>query len=239
MRSFLVLASLAIILLFGISQNVWAPKLSPYDTEWITYHAPDEYGSTKPHELFNIQYRITNGIIESFEQIDQAFFKVELSSKNDSIFEIKIPKNYPYSNVPIEERRGGENPIMIISDGKEVTSGYKMKETNCFYVHSISFSGNKTFELGYPHLLVGLPFLGDEVPQHCINETIFLDSPLKQFKSGIPAQAIMCKQGLQSIMKINDGSPACVKPSTASRLIELGWGEPTIIIEKGWIDRSK
>lgn len=66
-----------------------------------------------------------------------------------------------------------------------------------------------------------------------------LTSPLKQFKSGIPAQAITCKQGLQSIMKINGGSPACVKPSTASRLIEIGWGEPTIIIEKGWIDRSK
>jgi len=48
--------------------------------------------------------------------------------------------------------------------------------------------------------------------------------PLKQFKSGIPAQAIKCKQDLQLIIKVKDGSPACVKPSSVSKLLVRGWG---------------
>ncbi|MBI3622869.1 hypothetical protein HY212_02190 [Candidatus Pacearchaeota archaeon] len=66
------------------------------------------------------------------------------------------------------------------------------------------------------------------------NVTSHLLSPLKQFKSGVQTHAIMCKQELQLIKKKTDSSPACVKPSTASRLIELGWGEPAVIVEGGW-----
>lgn len=58
---------------------------------------------------------------------------------------------------------------------------------------------------------------------HGQNSTNILQSPLKQFKSGILVQDVKCNQGLQLIFKSEDGSPACVKPDTAQKLIEDGW----------------
>ncbi len=53
-------------------------------------------------------------------------------------------------------------------------------------------------------------------------------SPLKQFKSGIPATKVTCNQGLQLILKAEDGSPACVKSDTAQKLIKRGWAKENI-----------
>ncbi len=51
-----------------------------------------------------------------------------------------------------------------------------------------------------------------------------LPSPLKQFKSGIPVDEISCKENLQLMVKASNENPACVKPETAEKLIERGWG---------------
>lgn len=48
-------------------------------------------------------------------------------------------------------------------------------------------------------------------------------SPLKQFKSGIKAEDVKCKEGLQLVIKSEDGSPACVTTDTATTLMERGW----------------
>ena len=48
------------------------------------------------------------------------------------------------------------------------------------------------------------------------------ESPLKQFKSGIEIDDIQCKESLTLLTK-HDGSPACVKPETAEKLIQRGW----------------
>ena len=48
-------------------------------------------------------------------------------------------------------------------------------------------------------------------------------SPLKQMKSGVSAEAVVCKEGLELIFKASNGSAACVMPSTASKLIKRGW----------------
>lgn len=50
-------------------------------------------------------------------------------------------------------------------------------------------------------------------------------TPLMQFKSGVAAKDVQCKQGLQLVIKSEDGTPACVIPQTAQRLIDLGWGK--------------
>lgn len=48
--------------------------------------------------------------------------------------------------------------------------------------------------------------------------------PLKQIKNGVPLLDVKCKEGLVLITKTSDSSPACVKPDTAQKLVELGWG---------------
>jgi len=49
-------------------------------------------------------------------------------------------------------------------------------------------------------------------------------SPLKQQDANLPPELVICKQGLQLIIKTEDNSPACVKPETAMKLVERGWG---------------
>lgn len=51
-------------------------------------------------------------------------------------------------------------------------------------------------------------------------------SPLKQFKLGIKAEDVKCKQNFQLVIKSRDHSPACVKPTSKPRLISIGWALP-------------
>jgi hypothetical protein len=48
--------------------------------------------------------------------------------------------------------------------------------------------------------------------------------PLQQVKSGVASNKVVCDSGMELIIKNTNGSPACVKPATAERLIQLGWG---------------
>jgi hypothetical protein len=76
---------------------------------------------------------------------------------------------------------------------------------------------------------------GEDMSRTGIIETnVFIEiksifpSPLKQFKSGIANSDIKCKEGLELVIKSRDGSPACVKPETKTRLIERGWAKQII-----------
>lgn len=73
------------------------------------------------------------------------------------------------------------------------------------------------------------------IPACCLlqglNSTNILQSPLKQFKSEISAKDITCKEGLQLIIKAEDGSPACVKPDTAQILLERGWAKQELYVD--------
>jgi hypothetical protein len=69
-------------------------------------------------------------------------------------------------------------------------------------------------------------FVNDSIPRYGPLgpvTIIHLESPLKQFRHGTLAKDVTCWQGLQLILKLNDGSPACVKPDTAIALVEHRW----------------
>lgn len=56
-----------------------------------------------------------------------------------------------------------------------------------------------------------------------------LDTPLKQFKSGISSLDVKCKIDFVHIIKAEDNSPACVKPDTVDILVKRGWAKPITI----------
>ena len=58
--------------------------------------------------------------------------------------------------------------------------------------------------------------------------TPVIPSPLVQFKSGIVANNVKCQQGLQLVLKAENGNPACVKPDTITKLVEWGWAKITV-----------
>ena len=47
------------------------------------------------------------------------------------------------------------------------------------------------------------------------------ESPIKQMKDGVSPENILCREGLELVIRIN-GMPACVKPETADRMQERG-----------------
>ncbi|MGI0093556.1 MAG: hypothetical protein ACREA8_05585, partial [Nitrosotalea sp.] len=57
---------------------------------------------------------------------------------------------------------------------------------------------------------------------HGTNSTI-MQSPLKQFKSGIKSEYVKCNQDLHLIIKADDGSFACVTIETGKNLAIRGW----------------
>lgn len=61
----------------------------------------------------------------------------------------------------------------------------------------------------------------DELQDNSVIETI--SSPKQQLKNNIAPTDISCKIHLVLIFKATDNSPACVKPSTAQKLLERGW----------------
>ncbi|MDE1765840.1 MAG: hypothetical protein KGI27_06140 [Thaumarchaeota archaeon] len=48
-------------------------------------------------------------------------------------------------------------------------------------------------------------------------------SPLEQTRLGVQPDNVNCSDGLWLLIKAEDGSPACVGPSTAKKLVERGW----------------
>lgn len=54
-------------------------------------------------------------------------------------------------------------------------------------------------------------------------------TPLVQSQSGVPNQEIKCKAGFQLLVRSEGSMPACLRPDTAQKLIERGWGHaPTV-----------
>jgi len=51
------------------------------------------------------------------------------------------------------------------------------------------------------------------------------NSPLIQISQGILPDDVQCREGLQLIFKASNGMPACVKPATAMRLMQIGWAK--------------
>ena len=75
---------------------------------------------------------------------------------------------------------------------------------------------------GFEEKEIGLDLQKDfEIPSDI--EIIVFNSPLKQLQIGIEPESVVCKKGLELIIKY-DGSPACVTLETAENLERRNWG---------------
>jgi YVTN family beta-propeller protein len=70
----------------------------------------------------------------------------------------------------------------------------------------------------------GTADMGDQMMKDQMMEKEVLP-PLKQIKSGIAASEIVCKEGLDLIFKASNGNPACVSPTSATKLVAMGWAK--------------
>ena len=67
-------------------------------------------------------------------------------------------------------------------------------------------------------LLIPIPIFAPSHPEY-----VGIDSPLKQVEQGIMPVNVICKEGFELVIKLSNGLPACVKPSSVAKLIERNW----------------
>ena len=51
----------------------------------------------------------------------------------------------------------------------------------------------------------------------------YFPPPLKQIQEGTEPSNVTCTEGLELVMKLSNGQPACIKPSSIEKLIQRGW----------------
>lgn len=121
--------------------------------------------------------------------------------------------------------------IFVLLDGEE-TSHQEVK-TEKFRILTIPIHENIT-EI---EITPGLSPIMESVPFMQCNKGLIQEfSPLQQANFGIPASELACKRGQELVFKSTNNSPACVKPETAQKLIERGWGKPILIIDSRLLD---
>ena len=227
-----------IVLLLGLF--LFLPTLSTIyassnnNEEWETGYSVGKFvRSDQPDQISKIHYRAINGTVEKFNVIHifnemkfNGILIFQVDSNNDTILEIRVPRNHPYALDP--STYGG--PLIIATENDStVYFEYKTDVGYCFYVFSIPLNGSSEIEVLWTELLShrgGFPKV--DVPDYCIPHTVVEDvplrkdgtiSPLHQFRAGIKAEDIVCNEGLDLLIRI-DGKPYCAAPSTVKELNE-------------------
>lgn len=130
---------------------------------------------SQPTHNFNIQYRIFNGT--GTFQVHDYTFTANVFSKNDGIFEIKIPRNFPYYNGK-DGPSNLETYIVVENVGQLTPREYAKTTSDCFFAYSIPFHMNSTITiLSTDELSLMTPIYGDTVPDYCMSETMIPEFP--------------------------------------------------------------
>lgn len=216
-------------------------KVDPSGTkrEWETSYMVGKFLYSKPpklDQLFKVQYRVINGIVEQFTVYDWTFWPgsvgARVNSDSDGILKIKFPRNYPYYiDVLGQDRNVNGTNASVSVNGEDSIFGniiFEKEITDCFFVFSIPFTRSNEIRLGWTGPPVGAPHRGDNIPYSCIPETLVdvpvrtdgTISPLHQFWAGVKTEDIVCKEGFELVIR-SDGKPYCMTPSTAERLADL------------------
>jgi len=198
----------------------------------------DDY-STLPLKVFSTRYLYHNFMGDCVLLFDDPIWAVNATDRYEQLSktleELKQQKtelmdepSKPYTINPFSviesategsyiftfEACAGKHPIgvgdVMISSDTEVVSLISEKQTGsviplgvCKVMHiNIKAEDPSTINIFVPH-----------------------ESPRAQMKQGIPADEVVCKEGLELIKKMRDGSAACVSEYAASKLVERGWGE--------------
>lgn len=151
-----------------------------------------------------------------FQELSDKQWKF-VNSTSSATLRIKLPRNLIDS-----KSSGNDTNFTVLADTPIM---HDMKNTN--FNETQTSSNART-------LLIRLPFYGystdgnwdvEIIGTKIVTAQIDVQSPLKQFNSGIAANNVTCKQDLELLFKAEDGSPACVKPSSIQKLVDWGWAK--------------
>jgi len=162
MKLFLILASILISgSIFGISNSI--------AEEWNEYLLTGKYYYSEPpisDQIFIFPYQISNGSFSRMEFPQEGTLRIDIyHTIEEGTFEFKYPRNYPYSE-------GIFDDFFVIVSGEE-SRDYEKIDTECYYQFRIPFkAGSRQIILPNGGFATTFPFIGEEVPQHCIDVSI-------------------------------------------------------------------
>ena len=168
---------------------------------WIS----DEAGNAVPDVFVGKQYTIMDHFTSN---IDQEFVYILQIKKDGQIIQ-------------------NSNMTVTLSKGEDITLEFPWMPNQGSGAYIIKGTVLESFDSSVP-LLPEVQLYVDvksesKIPPDAYPACLCPDSPLKQLESGISPEDIECKEGLELIFKSTNGSPACVKPQTAEKLVERGW----------------
>lgn len=142
------------------------------ETEWKSYNVtgPPNSKIVQPIHPFKFQYKIANGTIDSF-QVQNYEFIIKTHSKNNGIFEIKVPRNFPYYNG--KDGPSNQETYLIVKNMVPIPPSYYYKTvSDCYFTYSVPINTNSTITIMSTDIqMLMTPIYGDKVPSYCEYET--------------------------------------------------------------------
>ena len=203
--------------IFGISESFGEEEWQQYKIVG-NFYLPNGILDYRSQE---IPYLIDNGKITNVKiLVSGTKLAFKINTYGDGVLELKIPRSV------VDVTIGSiEDQLVVLHDGveKEFTEKNPFRgDLVCFRHIVIPFSNETSNIEIFSFFFKKEPFrsaLGSLYSIDCLGDV----SPKLQIKSGIKPESISCKENLELIFKSTTGSPACVKPETATKLIERGW----------------
>lgn len=145
---------------------------------------------------------------------------------------------YGYNRDLMSEKKDFEFKVNVPKTGQILSEKTQLDFQECKRTASVSWSFTSTIAGRYAfHSIIGNNEGGSESFSGFLIED-YVDSPLKQFKSGIPNYKIQCKEGLKLLIRSSEGPSACVKGDTATEL-QTRWHKPNDILLEHYKDKPE
>jgi len=183
--------------------------------------------------LFSSAYAEELLLIEQLSPSGKVLVKLEwVEIYPDEIYTFKVLFHDPETKTLLDEIKISYNFTVMYND--------HIVE---FYEYILAKDGTGEFDVTFPHeskglatVIVKLKAANDQGHTIAYREDVTFSinlvpefgiipvyTPPKQIAKGIEPEKVICKDGLELIIK-NDQSPACVRSETAEKLEERGWG---------------
>jgi len=118
----------------------------------------------------------------------------------------------PQTNTIFVTNQGSEDISVIDGDNNEIIETIKVSEP---FEMTINSQTNKVYAMYHGSDLTIISYNLEFLP--------VVKPPLKQVSLGVNPNSVVCKAGFELVLKEGNDSPACVKPTTAEKLIQRGW----------------
>lgn len=218
----LIIAALAcaIIVSFGfVEARTVSPFIFELSEDAENYFTPESVNNGGPPELI-------------LQKSGTESFPLTIKSTTDNAVPVKFfatfgeqtgkPKLPPGIDVIIEP-----NSFTLDKD-ESVTINVQIKATSdapdgWYFLNFVGMWNEDEFSGTNISLKVGK---GSDI---LLSPADFIESPLKQFKSGIPLNEIRCKEGLDLAVKKSNGHPICITNETKTKLEHMGFLWPSWI----------